>query len=125
MPREPRPQPLDRRVEDVDPLLATLVVVPRAAGRRMHGPACGQPSARRASSRSTGGNRSRSTAQGITGAPRAPRLSAMTGATAIGWVRRATSRDTRRCHGTHASLPWNVVTTGAGAESAATAPDRP
>ncbi len=115
----------DRRVEDVDSLVRRLGTVAAGGGEEHARAVRGHPSARRASPASTGANRSRSTAHGITGASRSPRVAATTGATAIGCVRRATSHDTRRCHGTHASLPWNVVTAGALSWSAATAPVRP
>ena len=73
----------------------------------MQRPSVGHPSARRASVRSTGTNWSRSTAHGMTGASRTPRLSAITGATAMAGcgarragTRRAATVSMRRCHGT-------------------------
>ena len=97
----------------------------RAPGNSTQGPTDGHPRARLASVRSSGANKSRSTAHGITGASRTPKFAAIIGATAIGCVRLATSRDTLRCHGTEASLPWNVVTTGVASCRDAIAPESP
>ena len=120
------PQPVDHRVEDVDALVRDLRAViagGRETARRarpMATPVRAGPRCDRAAQTA-----SRSTAHGITGASRTPKFAAIIGATAIGWVRLATSRDTLRCHGTQASLPWNVVTTGVASWRDAIAPESP